>query len=398
MYANLTSSSLRIELPQQVISNGKECAKYDCDSGTFTITIPKANEGENFTGLDMITSLIAVPKLKKKVNLIEEIDTDCTYDDGDEDEETIEWTLEESKGDVIDDKLLSDCKYGFANSKSNVFNSMGDEIALAIDCTDVDKKISRVRRVERINDELQKFDEEYYLACLYEEQESIKRLLDFEPYWHTHSLIQMTEQDLFDLKNLTSRSYILDKTAKRQLLLSLVDILCAYAYEFRVTEGESSSESQWTICKLSATLSWLESDFFNIQDVLTTFTRRSLIYPLHRNFQLSQKVIQDVVEIFKAGRKCILKVLIDIRRILNSGCDARYILNDLYITDYCVWIQNVKESTISKLTESLIHATTQVTKESLDLDLPLLERAAELTIEEQTLDEVISDTSTLKVE
>lgn len=340
----------------------------------------------------MITSLIAVPKVRTKVNLIEEVtlNTEQGYNDDenvqvdDEGEGEIEWTFEEEVQQVNELKgnLLTVSKYGFANSKSNVFKSMGDEVALAIDCTDVDNKESRVRRAERTEDEMKKFNEEYYLSCLYEDENAVERLLDFRPYWYDKSQVDLSEKDIFDLKNLSSRSYILSKDEKRQLLLSLVDILLAYAYEIRIGEGETSPESQWTVCKLSSTLSWLEDHFTSVKDVIICFMRRSLVFPLYRNYQVSQEVVKDVITIIKS-KKCTLKCLLEIRRILNSGCDSRYILNDLYINDYCLWIQKVKQSTLEKLSESIKKTSQQVTKDDLELDLVLLEKAAQLAIQEE---------------
>lgn len=40
--------------------------------------------------------------------------------------------------------------------------------------------------------------------------------------------------------------------------LQMIDVLFAYAYNKRVTEGDNSVTSAWNITKLSATLSWFE--------------------------------------------------------------------------------------------------------------------------------------------
>jgi len=42
------------------------------------------------------------------------------------------------------------------------------------------------------------------------------------------------------------------------------------------------------------------------------------------------------------GRRQIVKCLIDIRRLFIETGDQRYILNDLYIDDYCVWTQHIR--------------------------------------------------------
>ena len=44
---------------------------------------------------------------------------------------------------------------------------------------------------------------------------------------------------------------------------------------------------------------------------------------------------------FPSGKSAVLKCLLDIHRIFQEN-DPAYILNDLYISDYCVWIQKAK--------------------------------------------------------
>ena len=50
----------------------------------------------------------------------------------------------------------------------------------------------------------------------------------------------------------------LTENDKKIINYQIVDILFAYAYDYRTTEGDRSVESGWTINKLSSTLSWLE--------------------------------------------------------------------------------------------------------------------------------------------
>lgn len=44
---------------------------------------------------------------------------------------------------------------------------------------------------------------------------------------------------------------------------------------------------------------------------------------------------------FPSGKSAVLKCLLDIHRVFQES-DPAYILNDLYISDYCVWIQRAK--------------------------------------------------------
>lgn len=71
-------------------------------------------------------------------------------------------------------------------------------------------------------------------------------------------LVVLTDEEREYLKTLGNKDYLIDSKERRIALLSLVDILYAYAYNHRTTLGESTVESAWTINKLSSTLSWLQ--------------------------------------------------------------------------------------------------------------------------------------------
>jgi protein SHQ1 len=47
-------------------------------------------------------------------------------------------------------------------------------------------------------------------------------------------------------------------TNEKSVYLGLIDLLFAYSYNHRQTEGESNVESVWTIGKLSPTIAGLE--------------------------------------------------------------------------------------------------------------------------------------------
>lgn len=52
--------------------------------------------------------------------------------------------------------------------------------------------------------------------------------------------MSFTDDEKEQLRKFTNRSYLLDKTSRHQAWLSLVDILLAYTYEVRSTEGDHS--------------------------------------------------------------------------------------------------------------------------------------------------------------
>lgn len=50
--------------------------------------------------------------------------------------------------------------------------------------------------------------------------------------------VSFTDDEKEQLRKFTNHSYILDKKSRFQVWLSLVDIILAYCYELRTTEGE----------------------------------------------------------------------------------------------------------------------------------------------------------------
>lgn len=69
-------------------------------------------------------------------------------------------------------------------------------------------------------------------------------------------------------------------------------------------------------------------------------------------------------------------------RILNETGDNFYLLNDLYITDYCCWLQQIARSdqfdSLARHLDAVTCNPDRITKCDLCLDLELIEKAAEL--------------------
>lgn len=58
------------------------------------------------------------------------------------------------------------------------------------------------------------------------------------------------------------------------------------------------------------------------------------------------------MNVIPTGQKRVLKCLLEIQRLFNLS-EPRYLLNSLYIADYCVWIQSVKDNKLISLADSL---------------------------------------------
>ena len=78
--------------------------------------------------------------------------------------------------------------------------------------------------------------------------------------------------------------------------------------------------------------------------------------------------------------KCLLRLLVIFREADAAPC---YLLNDLYINDYCVWIQ--KERDCDKMLQSLAITMMDslISKSDVGFEIDLLEDAAEIVIEEE---------------
>lgn len=110
-----------------------------------------------------------------------------------------------------------------------------------------------------------------------------------------------------------------------------------YSYNLRTNFGENTVESTWIIGKLSPTLSSLET-FQSLKHCVVSLFRRSLCYPLYRNFKLCEVLIDDVYKIFKLGQRAILKILLELKDLFDHN-DLYYRYSKLFFDDYCNWVQ-----------------------------------------------------------
>lgn len=389
---------LRLTLPGRIVENGSEQGTYDVDKGIFTIRLPKETPGQHFEGLNMLTALLAPRKSRSAKPLVEEIGSSGVSEEGADDEDAdFDWEIEQTPyEEVSESSLQSQCHYGFGNLRAGVVQRLQDELSEVIDIKDPDFTPVTERRQKRLAAELAKFDPDHYLADFFED-EAVEQILKYDPWWNdAHAkmmaslgesqeqgdgaaLVSFSDEEKYQLRKFVNKSYLLDKTAHRQVYYSLVDILLAYCYEVRVTEGEHNVESAWTVRKLSPTLCWFET-WTDVPEILVSFGRRVLCYPLYRHFKLVMKACRDTIKILQLGKSAVLKCLLDVHKIFQEN-DPAYILNDLYISDYCVWIQKAKSKKLAALADAL--KAVSLSKAQLGLELQELEAAALLVQEEE---------------
>ncbi|GAM20006.1 hypothetical protein SAMD00019534_031810, partial [Acytostelium subglobosum LB1] len=177
---------------------------------------------------------------------------------------------------------------------------------------------------------------------------------DYDQLNKLKKVVSFTDEERDTMKNLPNKEYLVQNNEK-SLLLGLVDIMFAYAYNVRSNYGDDNIESAWTICKVSPTLAGLET-FRSLKTVLAACFRRSLAYPLYRSWSLSERVLNDVRLIFQLGKRCLLKCLLAVRKSLE-GHEYKYYLNRLVIDDYCVWLQYASKKRLRSLKKKLNYFT-----------------------------------------
>ncbi|RNF27533.1 protein SHQ1 [Trypanosoma conorhini] len=136
------------------------------------------------------------------------------------------------------------------------------------------------------------------------------------------------------------------------------DILFSEAYDDIVTEGTGCSESLWNVCKLSPALSWLDPAE-NVYDACVFFARRALIYPLHRNFALIQRVFSSVGVRLLLGKSYVIKALLRVRAIL-AHAEHRHVLVTLFLNPllgYWMGVQDADERLLRLALELHAHVT-----------------------------------------
>ncbi|CAG0882441.1 unnamed protein product, partial [Darwinula stevensoni] len=397
---------LRLFLPKPVVESDENKAEYNADTGHFRIQISKKEEGEVFPDLDMVTSLLTPSTDAKSPGRRPLIEVISGEDDSTESRTSVEewdWSIDQQVPKESDEQgsdlssIIREFKYGFAQKQSGKFSRLQDEFSDVVLVRDPEKKSATERRKEREESEEKQFSYDHYLADLHSTPSILEEIFSFVPHWQKQiECYDFTDDEKLTLLGLPRQEYLLDAIENRAVMLGLLDILFAYCYDFHVTLGETSVESSWNIAILSSTLSWFDVSsnlplevmmalvFEDVYEVLRAFLRRCLCFPLYRHWELARICKADVISLLRAGRKEILRCLLNIHQLFVSPTCSRpyYILNDLYIRDYCAWVQRLPDSAFHTLADTLENV--KVKKMDLGLDVKLWEEAGTLALKAET--------------
>ncbi|EFO25937.1 hypothetical protein LOAG_02546 [Loa loa] len=303
---------LKLYLPGELAEDDIE-GTYDCDKGSFTFKALKRNVGEFFPNLDLVNQLLKPSDIHAK-RLVEETDEsgDILANFSDE--------PQNSQISDVDDFMDEECKlygYGFAYSRRGVIGKFSTEIGNLLDLKDPEGSLIDERFTDCLRHDQLKFDAEHYIADLFEKNSLLEECLQFEYPETTFDLSFKSRDHLKDLPRKLFPKY--SSGIEKAVALSLIDIVFAYLYDMRTTGGEHTSES---------------------------------------------------------GRVSLLQCLVDVHIILSTSGDYRYLLNDLFTTDYCLWIQCTSDDILSWLQCELNHLA--LTKSDVQLDLEEVELEAKL--------------------
>lgn len=358
-------------------------------NGMLTCWLKKTIPGEHFPDLDLLSNLMTPRRVSgagrlHSSPLIEEIGSDDNLAAAEDNLDLPEHITAE---EILPELCISDAHhYGFNRQYSGLFR--GSEIlAEVFEGREVESVLSN-RREERLRREQEDFSVTRYLGDFLgvEEDYVFIEAMKYQAVWDQDTLaLTQTETEVLANK-LKPKSFLINPNSShwKYLVLNLVDLVFASSYDFRLTLGEHNVESAGNIARLSVNLSWLES--FNAEDSLQTVVvhclRRSLIYPYIRHWDFSLQVLDDVIRLFEAGKRSVLKLLLYAYLIFDHS-EFYYLFNRAFLNDYCVWIQQVPDSKLSEVGAELKVARGKLQKQDLFLNLVEIENAADLMAEEE---------------
>ncbi|GMF29387.1 unnamed protein product [Phytophthora lilii] len=294
--------------------------------------------------------------------------------------------------------------YGFNNAYSDFFRVWHGEVSEILSLPDPEHIQPEQRRILREAAEEQQFDVERYLMDFANQNDDIyfELAMAFEPFWRKYPVITPAKKKITEVKvakplivevdsdiehigdklssvsleastqpppapsasspsieftdseqelllRLPRKEFLLQEGSPEEKLVvgGLVDILIGFAYEQLTTQGDSGVESTWTVSIVSPTLSWLDSNA-DLRAVVRSTVRRMITFPFLRQYELALRCVREAGEILKRGKRVVLRALLALYRIVEKS-ETQYLLNSLYIQDYCVWIQSVTDERLQRV-------------------------------------------------
>lgn len=447
---HLSPYYLRLRFDHNLVDDERATARFLPGESKILIKAPKANKGEFFNDLDLHSKLLARVHIGNSVNkpsqnnpLIQEIDSNNNNNNNKERSEekiediaklgeTFDWEIEQVESNNFD--LLNQVyKYGFNNDYSELIGvsiSNGNDIN---DLSDPEHTNSIDRIKQRIQRENNVFDDEYYASeyILYKygqdddlEINRIKYILNFTPKFvqdyqnwikensnDNKDAIMPIEFNDFEHRQMENyiprKEYLINNETVKLNYITILNLLFSFNFENMENEGEHTTESVWTIGKLTPQIACLDQQLVlpdsalernstttaiddkepllqevkpdqskdeenNSESIIKSSViagvRRSLCYPLHRNYDLSMKAWYYTFEILKGGKRLVIRNLLAIHELFRFH-DVYYVYNKCLLDDLCAWfISNGNETIIRSLALELENHLRNFTKDDIEFE------------------------------
>ncbi|KAJ8517564.1 hypothetical protein ONZ45_g5294 [Pleurotus djamor] len=405
---------LRLSFSHSLLEDDESSAQYDPSSGYLTVTLTKANPGEEFRDLDLLAKLLA-PKPTKPAPVIEVLSSSNVSDEDEdelvtkaqslslEDQEILQaadndWQISQSVPEAAPIQLGPSISYGFLDMYTGYFkNVVHTENEVNELGSDAEGCLPSQRRYRRKKHEEEKWDEEHYMAD-FADDEYVQELISWEdPFVLEDNDFQFTEEENAVMLNLPRKNYIASPSQTHDLYLALLSLLFAYAYESRTNQRDPTPESAWTLCNLTPIFSALDpppyqertttvtTTTFSISEVQATLAqsyRRSLAFPLYRSFALAETCRRDIGDWLTKGKRMVFRCLLHVKHILDHH-EVYYIYSKIWVDDFCVWVQAYASDDILNELGRLVKDTS-MPKTIIGWDLEGLERATQVVEDRET--------------
>lgn len=447
---HLSPYYLRLRFDHNLIDDERSEAKFVPGEECIRVKIAKEVKGQIFEDLDLHSKLLARANDNTKLDapkgpLIQEIgdnsgtisntnNTNNTTNDIGKLGAQFNWEIEQNEN-KNDEHILNGVHYGF-NNQYNTFMTVsisnGNDIN---ELDDPEHTNANERVLERIKKENLKFDPEYYVSeymiSKYGEVEDleingIKELMKYTPplvkqylKWYKNTTDEIeknkemsmvfneTEQNQMTT-HLPKKQYLIETDVVKSNYVTILSLLFAYNFEQIENEGTHNPESAWTIGRLTPQIAMLDQQLIAdkeimiqqvdtqsgeesvIRQAIIIGIRRSLSYPLHRNFELSMKAWKFVYYMLRAGKRMIIKALLDIHEVYRFH-DVYYVYNKILLDDLCAWfISDGSDEILKGLTIEMKKHLDSITKETIEFDCvsDINLETGETTFENLTLSEM----------
>ncbi|TNV78675.1 hypothetical protein FGO68_gene12827 [Halteria grandinella] len=349
---------------------------YNREKGCYTCRVEKVEKGRVFAEIEGIRR---VESEREMVHGEDEVYREMDERHQKEEQEEL------SKAKAIYKAAVESNKngYGFMNQYIDVFKGQDKLLNECCTVNPFEVEINQRMRVKFVNEE-EEFDPERYAFDNYDDEQ----LQEIEPILSLKAPLTQGIEHQFEAMSIQQEPQpIQDTVLNQQILIQILDVLYAYHYELRMHSfhPDPHSESASNITKLSSVLSSFV-DYHELSHppqlllaLLVNCTRRALLKPLYRNFELSQKVIDDMVEMTLNAaqpRKVMKQRLEHVREIMEGGEHRLY--NVCYIDDMIKWMQgNYSDGEIRLVSQQLMNARGKVTKKHIGFELEEVDMMAQ---------------------